>query len=128
MRKVVIEQGKGKCPECATEFEVVTPKGRGVHDAYRLIGTVPSDFHKEILYAYMSQPFQEYTTQQIIYRINIRRHLHGKDKKMERHIFARPHSELVALGIINVTGRTSREWKYQVNISAATKILDGGTF
>ena len=76
---------------------------------------------RQILDAYLRDPEKEYTTQQIILRINYIRHLENK-KSIERSDLSRPHSELAGDGVLCDIRQEGVTHYYKINTERVKKL------
>lgn len=126
-QKLFVKHSHGNCPNCNTDLEVITPKGQGTATKFSKINKQVSGIKKEIVDAYMRDPSKEYTTREIILRINYLRYLQSK-KPLERSNLTRPHSELVGDGIIKDIRHVGVDHYYFINLVKAKVLLNGGVF
>jgi len=125
--KLFVKHSHGNCPNCDTDLEVVVPKGNGTTTKHISINQNVQGIKKEILLAYMRDPTQEYTTRQIILRINFIRY-QEKKKPLERSNLTRPHSELVGEGIISDLRQEGIDHIYSIDELKGKALLYGGNF
>lgn len=129
MNQVLYVKDKhGECPNCHQIVEVVTPKGQGsIPQGDAKLRKITKGIKFEILNAYLQDPFREYTTRDIIHRINIKRHFNNK-RKIERSNLTRPHSELVQSGAIIVTTKENYDFYYRIHVDKARFLLNRPEF
>jgi len=126
-QKLFVKHSHANCPNCDTNLEIIVPKGNGTTTKHLSINVKVQGIKKEIVSAYMRDPAKEYTTREIILRINYLRYL-DKKKPLERSNVTRPHSELVGDGIISDLRQEGIDHIYCIDASKGKILLDGGIF
>jgi len=109
------------------DLEIVTPKGNGTTTRHVNINQTIKGIKKEIIDAYLRDWTKEYTTRDIISRINYTRYTKNL-KQLERSNLSRPHSELVGDGIIIDTKKIGYDYYYKINSLKARNLLNRGKF
>ena len=120
-QKLFVEHSHGNCPNCHTDLEIITPKGNGTKTRHISINQKVNGIKKEIIHAYLRDPSKEYTTRDIINRINYVRYTRN-EKPLERSNLTRPHSELVGDGIIMDVRQEGYDHIYRVNEADARRL------
>jgi len=112
--KLIVKHSHGNCPNCDTKLKVIVPKGEGTVTRHIKTTNQVRGIKKQIVEAYLRDPEKEFTTKQIILRINYIRHLKNQSS-LERSNLTRPHSELVGEGIICDLRQEGYDHIYKIN-------------
>ena len=126
-QKIIVKENHGNCPSCKTRLRIITPKtGDGSVDHYPKIQRITDGYKREIVDAYMRTPEKEYTTIDIINRMNFARYDKGITKIVQRCNITRAHGELVGRKIINKMRKEGDHFIFKINAEKANALLDGG--
>jgi len=125
-QKLIVKKNHGSCPCCNTTLRVITPKtGEGSVDHYPKIQKITEGYKREIIDAYMRSPENEYTTIDIINRMNFARYSKGNTKIVQRCNITRAHGELVGRKIINKVRKEGDHFIFKINAEKANALLNG---
>ena len=128
-QKLIVKNNHGNCPSCNTTLRVITPKtGEGSVDHYPKIEKITEGYKREIIDAYMKAPEKEYTTIDIINRMNFTRYSNGIKKIVQRSNLTRPHGELVGRKIINRLRKEGDHFIFKINVEKANTLLNRENF
>ena len=123
---IIVKENHGDCPTCKTRLRIFTPKtGEGSVDQYPKAERITKGYKREIIDAYMKSPEKEYTTIDIINRMNFTRYANGNSKQVQRTSITRPHGELVGRKIINALRKEGDHFIYKINVEKANAWLGG---
>lgn len=128
-QKIIVKENHGNCPSCNARLRIITPKtGEGSVDHYPRIEKITDGYKREIIDAYMRDGEKEYTTIDIINRMNFTRYGNGNKKIVQRSSITRPHGELVGRKIINRLRREGDHFIFKIDTEKANAWLSGGMF
>lgn len=124
-QKLIVKENHGNCPCCNTKLRVITPKtGEGSVDQYPKIQRITEGYKREIIDAYLREPFKEYTTIDIINRMNFTRYSNGNNKVVQRSNITRAHGELVGRKIIHRLRKEGDHHIFKINVEKANALLN----
>jgi len=128
-QKIIVKENHGNCPSCNTRLRIITPKtGEGSVDHYPKIEKITDGYKREIIDAYLRDSEKEYTTIDIINRMNFTRYNNCNKKIVQRSNITRAHGEIVGRKIINRLRKEGDHFIFKINVQKANAWLNGAKF